>query len=133
VCVCVCVLCRRGCGRKRKGTPVKVFVTHIEEESVPEHSFSPGVCYSCMPYSVCVCVCERESVTYFCVCVCVCVHAPRDEVMTCVCVCVSLHFYVIFFILTVALLSGDRKEVAENKQSMLDGPFYNTEPAPHYW
>ncbi|KAM8771797.1 uncharacterized protein AB9X84_003988 isoform 2-T2 [Acanthopagrus schlegelii] len=32
----------RGCGRKRKGTPVKVFVTHTEEESVPEHSFSPG-------------------------------------------------------------------------------------------
>ncbi|KAM6941646.1 uncharacterized protein PEZ65_003653 [Lycodopsis pacificus] len=58
----------RGCGRKRKGTPVKVFVTHTEEESVPEHSFSPG----------------------------------------------------------------DRKEAAENKRSMLDGPFYNTEPAPHY-
>ncbi|XP_034408479.1 uncharacterized protein LOC117744277 isoform X2 [Cyclopterus lumpus] len=58
----------RGCGRKRKGTPVKVFVTHIEEESVPEHSFSPG----------------------------------------------------------------DRKEAAENKRSMLDGPFYNTDPAPHY-
>uniref|UniRef100_UPI0037E875CE uncharacterized protein isoform X2 n=1 Tax=Semicossyphus pulcher TaxID=241346 RepID=UPI0037E875CE len=32
----------RGCGRKRKGTPVKVFVTHTEEESVPEHSFSQG-------------------------------------------------------------------------------------------
>ncbi|KAM3864874.1 uncharacterized protein ACN63O_010575 [Diretmus argenteus] len=32
----------RGCGRKRKGTPVKVFVTQNEEESVPEHSFSPG-------------------------------------------------------------------------------------------
>ncbi|XP_026159542.1 serine/arginine repetitive matrix protein 1 isoform X3 [Mastacembelus armatus] len=32
----------RGCGRKRKGTPVKVFVTHTEEESVPEQSFSPG-------------------------------------------------------------------------------------------
>ncbi|XP_040893274.1 serine/arginine repetitive matrix protein 1 isoform X2 [Toxotes jaculatrix] len=32
----------RGCGRKRKGTPVKVFVTHTEEESVPEPSFSPG-------------------------------------------------------------------------------------------
>ncbi|XP_068177373.1 uncharacterized protein [Antennarius striatus] len=32
----------RGCGRKRKGTPVKVFVSHTEEESVPEHSFSPG-------------------------------------------------------------------------------------------
>ncbi|XP_029949893.1 serine/arginine repetitive matrix protein 1 isoform X1 [Salarias fasciatus] len=32
----------RGCGRKRKGTPVKVFVTHTEEESVPEHSFNPG-------------------------------------------------------------------------------------------
>ncbi|XP_058496133.1 uncharacterized protein si:dkey-117m1.4 isoform X2 [Solea solea] len=32
----------RGCGRKRKGTPVKVFVTHTEEESVPEHSVSPG-------------------------------------------------------------------------------------------
>ncbi|KAM6940665.1 uncharacterized protein FYW49_018604 [Xenentodon cancila] len=32
----------RGCGRKRKGTPVKVFVTHTEEESVPEHGFSPG-------------------------------------------------------------------------------------------
>ncbi|XP_075947136.1 uncharacterized protein LOC142949400 isoform X1 [Anarhichas minor] len=58
----------RGCGRKRKGTPVKVFVTHTEEESVPEHSFSPG----------------------------------------------------------------DRKEAAENKRSMLDGPFYNTEPALHY-
>ncbi|XP_037620082.1 serine/arginine repetitive matrix protein 1 isoform X1 [Sebastes umbrosus] len=57
----------RGCGRKRKGTPVKVFVTHTEEESVPEHSFS----------------------------------------------------------------SGDRKEAAENKRPMLDGPFFNTEPAPH--
>ncbi|XP_042341504.1 uncharacterized protein DDB_G0284459 isoform X3 [Plectropomus leopardus] len=57
----------RGCGRKRKGTPVKVFVTHTEEESVPEHSFSPG----------------------------------------------------------------DRKEAAENKRPTLDGPFFNTEPAPH--
>ncbi|XP_029706738.1 uncharacterized protein isoform X2 [Takifugu rubripes] len=34
----------RGCGRKRKGTPVKVFVSNTEEESVSEHSFSPGVC-----------------------------------------------------------------------------------------
>ncbi|KAG7241271.1 hypothetical protein INR49_025789, partial [Caranx melampygus] len=59
----------RGCGRKRKGTPVKVFVTHTEEESVPEHSFSPG----------------------------------------------------------------DRKEAAENKRPTVDGPFYNTEPAPHNW
>ncbi|XP_022062516.1 uncharacterized protein si:dkey-117m1.4 isoform X2 [Acanthochromis polyacanthus] len=58
----------RGCGRKRKGTPVKVFVTHTEEESVTEHSFSPG----------------------------------------------------------------DRKEAGENKRPTLDGPFYNTEPAPHY-
>ncbi|XP_029360538.1 uncharacterized protein LOC115045143 isoform X2 [Echeneis naucrates] len=57
----------RGCGRKRKGTPVKVFVTHAEEESVPEHSFSPG----------------------------------------------------------------DRKEAAENKRPTADGPYYNTEPAPH--
>ncbi|XP_023274255.1 serine/arginine repetitive matrix protein 1-like isoform X2 [Seriola lalandi dorsalis] len=57
----------RGCGRKRKGTPVKVFVTHTEEESVPEHSFS----------------------------------------------------------------QGDRKEAAENKRPTLDGPFYNTEPAPN--
>ncbi|XP_053195124.1 serine/arginine repetitive matrix protein 1 isoform X2 [Scomber japonicus] len=57
----------RGCGRKRKGTPVKVFVTHSEEENVPEHSFNPG----------------------------------------------------------------DRKEAAENKRPTLDGPFYNTEPAPH--
>ncbi|XP_012720986.2 serine/arginine repetitive matrix protein 1 isoform X2 [Fundulus heteroclitus] len=32
----------RGCGRKRKGTPVKVFVTHTEEESLPEQSVSPG-------------------------------------------------------------------------------------------
>ncbi|KAM4750391.1 uncharacterized protein FYW61_002241 [Anableps anableps] len=32
----------RGCGRKRKGTPVKVFVTHTEEESVPEQSSCPG-------------------------------------------------------------------------------------------
>ncbi|KAM8878636.1 uncharacterized protein AB9W97_014390 isoform 2-T2 [Spinachia spinachia] len=58
----------RGCGRKRKGTPVKVFVTQAEEESVPEHSFSPG----------------------------------------------------------------DRKEAAENKRPMLDGPFYNSEHTPQY-
>uniref|UniRef100_A0A3Q3LQ65 Si:dkey-117m1.4 n=1 Tax=Labrus bergylta TaxID=56723 RepID=A0A3Q3LQ65_9LABR len=32
---------RRGCGRKRKGTPVKVFLTHTEEESLPEHSSFP--------------------------------------------------------------------------------------------
>ncbi|XP_028311581.1 serine/arginine repetitive matrix protein 1 [Gouania willdenowi] len=32
----------RGCGRKRKGTPVKVFVPHVEEESVPETSINPG-------------------------------------------------------------------------------------------
>ncbi|XP_032387179.1 uncharacterized protein si:dkey-117m1.4 isoform X2 [Etheostoma spectabile] len=57
----------RGCGRKRKGTPVKVFVTHTEEESMPEHSFSPG----------------------------------------------------------------DRREAAENKRPMLDGPFFNTDPASH--
>ncbi|KAM9313715.1 uncharacterized protein KZ484_023581 [Pholidichthys leucotaenia] len=57
----------RGCGRKRKGTPVKVFVRHTEEEGVPEHSFSPG----------------------------------------------------------------DRKDAAESKRPTLDGPFCNTEPAPH--
>ncbi|KAI9545177.1 hypothetical protein NQZ68_038890 [Dissostichus eleginoides] len=56
----------RGCGRKRKGTPMKVFLTHTEEECVPERSFSPG----------------------------------------------------------------DRKEAAENPR--LDGPFYNTELAPHH-
>nr|XP_040042578.1 uncharacterized protein si:dkey-117m1.4 isoform X2 [Gasterosteus aculeatus aculeatus] len=56
----------RGCGRKRKGTPMKV--TQAEEESVPEHSFSPG----------------------------------------------------------------DRKEAAENKRPVLDGPFYNAEHAPQY-
>ncbi|XP_037530257.1 serine/arginine repetitive matrix protein 1, partial [Nematolebias whitei] len=32
----------RGCGRKRKGTPVKVFVTHTEEDGVPEHNLSSG-------------------------------------------------------------------------------------------
>ncbi|XP_046900454.1 uncharacterized protein LOC124483905 isoform X2 [Hypomesus transpacificus] len=32
----------RGCGRKRKGTPVKVFVTDNVEENVPEHSYGPG-------------------------------------------------------------------------------------------
>ncbi|XP_034045092.1 uncharacterized protein LOC117527053 [Thalassophryne amazonica] len=32
----------RGCGRKRKGTPMKVFLTHSEEESVSEYSFSTG-------------------------------------------------------------------------------------------
>ncbi|XP_026215777.1 serine/arginine repetitive matrix protein 1 isoform X2 [Anabas testudineus] len=58
----------RGCGRKRKGTPVKVFVTHTEEEAVPENGFGPG----------------------------------------------------------------DRKDAAENKGPTLDGPFYNTEPAPHH-
>ncbi len=53
VCVCVrcsdrvCVLRRRVCGRKRKGTPVKVcdravYVTEDEEESLSEHSYSPG-------------------------------------------------------------------------------------------
>lgn len=40
-------LCRRVCGRKRKGTPVKVcdraYVTEDEEEeSMSEHSYSPG-------------------------------------------------------------------------------------------
>lgn len=38
--------CRRVCGRKRKGTPVKVcdraYVTEDEEESMSEHSYSPG-------------------------------------------------------------------------------------------
>ncbi|XP_017264222.1 uncharacterized protein si:dkey-117m1.4 isoform X2 [Kryptolebias marmoratus] len=32
----------RGCGRKRKGTPVKVSVTHADEDGVPEHSLSSG-------------------------------------------------------------------------------------------
>ncbi|CAK6978471.1 serine/arginine repetitive matrix protein 1 isoform X2 [Scomber scombrus] len=41
----------RGCGRKRKGTPVKVFVTHSEEENVPEHSFSPAQAPSLTPAS----------------------------------------------------------------------------------
>lgn len=45
--VCLCVLHRRVCGRKRKGTPVKVcdraaYVTEDEEESLSEHSYSPG-------------------------------------------------------------------------------------------
>lgn len=38
---------RRVCGRKRKGTPVKVcdraYVTEDEEESLSEHSYSPGM------------------------------------------------------------------------------------------
>ncbi|KAI4890061.1 hypothetical protein NFI96_017197 [Prochilodus magdalenae] len=37
---------RRGCGRKRKGTPVKVcdrvFATEDDEESMSEHSYGPG-------------------------------------------------------------------------------------------
>uniref|UniRef100_A0A3B4H9S9 Serine/arginine repetitive matrix protein 1-like n=1 Tax=Pundamilia nyererei TaxID=303518 RepID=A0A3B4H9S9_9CICH len=40
---------RRGCGRKRKGTPMKVFVTPTEEESVSEHRFSPGVSFPPSP------------------------------------------------------------------------------------
>lgn len=44
----VFVSCRRVCGRKRKGTPVKVcdraYVTEDEEEeSMSEHSYSPGI------------------------------------------------------------------------------------------
>lgn len=39
----MCVCCRRGCGRKRKGTPVKVcdrvFATEDEEESTLVHSY----------------------------------------------------------------------------------------------
>ncbi|RVE76263.1 hypothetical protein OJAV_G00006750 [Oryzias javanicus] len=34
----------RGCGRKRKGTPMKVFVTSTEEEGAPEQKLSPGDC-----------------------------------------------------------------------------------------
>lgn len=42
------VFCSRVCGRKRKGTPVKVcdraYVTEDEEEeSMSEHSYSPGI------------------------------------------------------------------------------------------
>lgn len=64
LCVCVCVavyvFCRRGCGRKRKGTPVKVFVTHTEE-SVPEHRVSSGVCV-CLLFVCCVCcICMQYS------------------------------------------------------------------------
>lgn len=45
--IMLCVFCRRVCGRKRKGTPVKVcervaYVTEDEEESLSEHSYSPG-------------------------------------------------------------------------------------------
>lgn len=95
VLVYACVLCRRGCGRKRKGTPVKVFVSNAEEESVSEHSFGPGVCL-CMLY-LCVCVCVLGThmcvqlcywrggrrvylnVTYFCACVLVCMwYVPCD-------------------------------------------------------
>lgn len=55
MCVCVCVFHRRGCGRKRKGTPVKVcdrvFATEDEEESMSENSYGPEkgeVCVSCL-------------------------------------------------------------------------------------
>lgn len=37
------------------------------------------------------------------------------------------------FIPTAAVLSGDRKETAENKRLTHDGHFYNTESAPHNW
>lgn len=52
-----------------------------------------------------------------------------DGVMTFVCACILRCNP---FTLTVAVLSGDRKEAAENKGPTLDGPFYNTEPASHH-
>ena len=55
-------------------------------------------------------------------------------VCVCVCACASPCILVCNpFILTFAVLSGDRKEAAENKRLALDGPLYNTEPAPHNW
>ena len=53
----------------------------------------------------------------------------------CVCLCVCVLAYLVCnpFILTVAVLSGDRKEAAENKRLTLEGTFYNTEPAAHNW
>ena len=76
---------------------------------------------------------------YVCAAMCTCVCAPGDEVMTfvcvCVCLCVCVLAYLVCnpFILTVAVLSGDRKEAAENKRLTLEGPFCNTEPAAHNW
>lgn len=52
------------------------------------------------------------------------------RVSVCVCPCILVCNP---FILTVAVLSGDRKEAAENKRLPLDGPFDSTEPAPHNW
>ena len=72
----LCVFHRRGCGRKRKGTPVKVcdrvFVTEDEEDS-SEHSYCPGVCLSYIDDScvdTCVCVCN-SCVVYASMIVCV--------------------------------------------------------------
>lgn len=66
-------------------------------------------------------------------CTCVCA-APGDGVMPCVCARVFHCVHVCNpFILTVSVLSGERKEAGENKRPMLDSPFYNSEPAPHPW
>lgn len=148
-CVSVCVLCRRGCGRKRKGTPVKVFVTHTEEESVPEHSFNPGVCLCAACHiltainNVCVCLCVigvgvehvQVTVTYFCACVymcvcarlcmccnvhlCVCSRRWGDDLCVCSCVCVPAYLCVIL-LYWLFLCS----QVIVRRQQRINGPHW---------
>lgn len=88
---CVHVLCRRGCGRKRKGTPVKVFVSNTEEESVSEHSFSPGLC---------LLVISVEHILNVCLCIGTCTRVAmllvwgegeytiECDLLSCMCICV---------------------------------------------
>lgn len=111
-CFFVCVLCRRGCGRKRKGTPVKVFVTHTEEDGAPEHSLSSGLCCCvCYFYVVflfpiscdCMCVLALSACASVCLCcrrgpcvsewptfMCVCLIYMCCSVHLCICVCVGI-------------------------------------------
>lgn len=55
MCVCLCVCYRRGCSRKRKGTPVKVcdrvFAPEDDEENT-EHNYAPGE--QCVYLNLCV-------------------------------------------------------------------------------
>lgn len=126
---------RRAC-LNTASAQVCVCVCFISECHIPT-----AINCMCMCASVCVIGMGEGECTIECallLCMCVCVYVPIMCVLQeigwwwLLWVCPWIHACNPF-IPTAAVLSGDRKETAENKRLTHDGHFYNTESAPHNW
>lgn len=160
--VCVYSLQSRLWKEKERDTSQSLCFTHWGGEHAWTQLW-PRCVFVCVLYlnaifplpSTALCVC---SCVYVCICLCDWYGGGRvynwvwpTFVHVCLCLCTN-HMCVLQeigwwwllwvcpwihacnpFIPTAAVLSGDRKETAENKRLTHDGQFYNAESAPHNW